>query len=89
MSKEITTMKYIISSIFVLITSIAIYRSYAFNHNNSIIADNIEVLTQIEHGEYVRCWDVIQNDPTDNVFYCGSCSEIPGRFVKAMNHCKK
>ena len=49
---------------------------------------NIEALTAVELGEYKRCWNKITTDPTDHVFYCGSCSEIPGRYVNSMSYCK-
>jgi len=53
-----------------------------------LFEENVEALSQVESGEYVRCWETVMSDPTDDVRYCGTCSVIPGRGYSGMGFCK-
>lgn len=54
----------------------------------AIILTNVEALSQVEHGEYDRCWRRIRTDISDTVVYCGTCSEVPGTYKSGMDFCK-
>ena len=56
---------------------------------NELFNANVEALSQIEQGEYVRCYDRIVTDSTVTVLYCATCTIMPGRWKSGMNYCKK
>lgn len=48
---------------------------------------NVEALSQVEHGKYIRCYDQVMNDPTEEAIYCQICKSIPGREYNVLNFC--
>lgn len=54
-----------------------------------LFSQNVEALSDVEQGQYIRCFRLIKYDPGDTVFYCGTCSELPGRFRGGMDYCKQ
>ena len=78
--------------VFIVITAISailFWRSKFSNElSDGFLSANVEALADVEHGKYVRCLEIINSDPADTVLYCGTCTEIPGRFVGAMSNCK-
>lgn len=53
-----------------------------------LLVANIEALVRSEgDGQYVDCYERIVSDPSETVFYCGTCSEIPGRWKSGMSFC--
>lgn len=78
----------IISSIFVLLVSAVLWVKCCNTTNNlELFSANVEVLAEYEHGSYIRCYDYITTDPTDEVIYCQVCKKIPGRWRGGMNFC--
>lgn len=49
-----------------------------------------DILSRIESsGQYIDCYKNIESDPSDYVTYCGTCSDIPGRWKGGMSFCEK
>lgn len=40
---------------------------------------NIDALADGESGAGNDCYDILHNDPTEQVIFCGSCTTEPGR----------
>ncbi len=78
----------IIASIFALVISVISYVKYfSVTNDLKLFSTNVEVLARYEHGSYIRCYDYIASDPTDEVVYCPVCKKIPGRWRGGMNFC--
>lgn len=78
----------IIASIFALVISVISYVKYfSVTNDLKLFSANVEVLARYEHGSYIRCYDYIASDPTDEVVYCPVCKKIPGRWRGGMNFC--
>jgi len=71
--------------VILLAVGVSLFRYFCFE--KSFVSQNVEALSQQEHGIYVHCYDYIKADPTDNVMYCGTCSMIPGTWRGGMNFC--
>lgn len=56
-------------------------------HRDEFLMMNIEALSQVEHGQYVKCYDQIKYDPIDQERYCMTCTELPCTFKTGMNFC--
>lgn len=58
--------------------------------NSDLFILNVEALSRIESsGQYIDCYKNIESDPSDYVTYCGTCSDIPGRWKGGMSFCEK
>ena len=53
---------------------------------DSLFISNVNALSRVE-GTYTQCYNRIHSDPTDTVIYCGTCSEIPGRWQSGSDFC--
>lgn len=74
----------------VILTNAAVFTYKSINYKISpLLFENIEALAQNESGKYIDCYERIVSDPTDDVMYCGTCSEIPGRGKSGMSFCLK
>lgn len=77
----------IAASLFLLIVAGSLmYKSMTYRID-PLFAANIEALVRSEDGQYVDCYERIVSDPSETVFYCGTCSEIPGRWKSGMSFC--
>lgn len=82
-------MKTIVLKLFAVSILVAVIGGICdFKNDTFLLEENVEALAQTEHGEYIRCYDTITSDPTDNVRYCGTCQDIPGRWKSGMNFCR-
>lgn len=78
----------VIASIFVLTISFMLCVKYLDTTKDlEFFSANVEVLARYEHGSYIKCYDYIATDPTDEVVYCPICKKIPGRWRGGMNFC--
>lgn len=74
----------------VILTNAVVFTYKSINNRISpLLFENIEALAQNESGKYIDCYERIVSDPTDEVMYCGTCSEIPGRPKSGMSFCLK
>lgn len=69
--------------------SASVYVNNGRNSMDDLFNANVEALAQNESGKYIDCYERIVSDPTDEVMYCGTCSEIPGRWKSGMSFCLK
>ncbi len=83
--------KIVFLALTIVLTISAAIAAYVFSRNPSsdLFEANVEALADTEYGEYVRCYETIKSDPTEYVFYCGTCSDVPGRWRGGMAHCKE
>jgi hypothetical protein len=71
--------------ILILFTSIGII--YYSQNDSQLFVANIDALAQVEHGQYIKCYNNIKSDPMDTVIYCAVCDEIPGTWKSSMDFC--
>lgn len=43
---------------------------------------NVDALANEETSGGNKCYKIVNDDPSDQVIYCGTCGEIPGRGRK-------
>lgn len=79
--------KRIIAIIITVVGSITVFIGYSKSSSLSLLYANVKALEEVEHGIYERCYKMISSDPSDVVKYCGTCSEIPGRWRGGMSFC--
>lgn len=76
-----------IKAVIILILLSGIAAIYSYQKESLLFIANIEILAQVEHGKYIKCYNRIKSDPTDTVRYCGNCDEIPGTWKSSMDFC--
>lgn len=80
-------MKRLFSIIAILILAFVLESIDYFSKDALLLFTNVEALSQVEHGKYIRCYNRIKSDPMDTVRYCGNCDEIPGTWKSSMDYC--
>jgi len=72
----------ILSSVFFLIEGI-IALMFVVNRDIDIyMFANVDALASEETPDGNNCYKIVNDDPSDQVVYCGTCGEIPGRGSK-------
>lgn len=76
------------------IAAIVTVAGYNANHSynkiskvSNLALENIEALADVESGTSSACWNKVKNVQAAKVFYCGTCSWVPGEKIRAQRYC--
>lgn len=70
---------FISSAIFALTISLLLVGKGHASYRNHHLQSNIDALADGENGGGNDCYEILHNDPAEQVIFCGSCDVKPGR----------